>query len=66
VPGGYVVSFVHFDEHGLASPPHNFLHGLLHHYGIELQHLNTNGIQHISAFIVLCEGYLGIESYFEL
>jgi hypothetical protein len=66
VPNSYVVSFVHFDKRGLASPPHKFLHGLLHHYGIELQHLNTNGIQHILTFIMLYEGYLGIEPHFEL
>ena len=47
-------------------PPHQFLQGLLHHYQIELQHLNPNGIQHIAVFIVLCEGYLGIEPHFEL
>jgi hypothetical protein len=33
---------------------------------MELQHLNPNGIQHIAAFITLCEGYLGIERHFEL
>jgi hypothetical protein len=31
-----------------------------------LQHLNPNGIQHIAAFIALCEGYLGIEPHFKL
>ena len=46
--------------------PHRFLRGLLHYYELELQHLNPNGIQHISAFITLCEGYLGIEPHFEL
>jgi hypothetical protein len=40
--------------------------GLLHHYKIELQHLNPNRIQHITAFVVLCEGYLGIKPHFEL
>ena len=39
---GYVVSFVPFHERGLATPPHRFLRGLLHYYGIELQHLNPN------------------------
>ena len=48
------------------TPPHRFLRGLLHYYGLELQHLNPNGIQHISAFVALCEGYLGIEPHFEL
>jgi len=63
---GYVVSFTHFHEHGLTMPPHRFLLGLLHFYKIELQHLNPNGIQHITAFIALCEGYLGIEPHFNL
>jgi len=66
LPDGYVVSFVLFHEHGLAVPLHPFFRGLLHHYQIELQHLNPNGIQHITAFITMCEGYLGIEPYFEL
>jgi hypothetical protein len=43
-----------------------FLHELLHHYKIELQHLNSNRIQHISAFIVLYKGYLGIKPHFKL
>jgi hypothetical protein len=43
-PGGYVVLFVPFLERGLTTPPHRFLEGLLHHYKIELQHLNPNGI----------------------
>ena len=65
-PDVYVVSFMPFHERGLAVPPHPFFQGLLHHYQIELQHLNPNGIQHIMAFIVMCEGYLGIEPYFKL
>ena len=43
-PDGYVVSFAHFHERGLATPAHKFLRGLLHFYKIELQHLNPNGI----------------------
>jgi len=65
-PDSYVVSFTPFHELGLMIPLHPFLQGLLHYYQIELQHLNPNGIQHITAFIVLCEGYLGIEPHFEL
>ena len=42
-PDGYVISFIPFHEHGLMTPPHRFLRGLLHYYGIELQHLNPNG-----------------------
>jgi len=63
---GYFVSLNPFHERGFVTPPHRFLRGLLHYYGLEMQHLNPNGIQHISAFIALCEGYLGIEPHFEL
>ena len=65
-PNSYIVSFVPFHECGLMVPPHSFSRGLLHHYQIELQHLNPNGIQHIAAFITMCERYLGIEPHFEL
>ena len=65
-PNGYIVSFMPFHERGLMIPPHLFFWGLLHHYQIELRHLNPNGIQHVVAFIVMCEGYLVIKPYFEL
>ena len=65
-PNGYVISFAHFHERGFATPPSLFFRGLLHHYGLELQHLNPNGIQHIAAFVALCEGFLGIEPNFSL
>ena len=65
-PDGYVISFVPFHERRLAMPPHRFLRGLLHYYKIELHHLNPNGVQHISAFVALCEGFLGVEPHFEL
>jgi hypothetical protein len=63
---GYVVSFAHFNERWFGMPPHLFFRGLLHHYQIELRHLNPNGIQQIASFIALCEGFLGIEPHFEL
>jgi hypothetical protein len=65
-PDGYIISCVHFHERGLMTPTHQFLQGLLHYYKIELQHLNPNGIQHMAAFILLCEGFLGIEPHFDL
>lgn len=65
-PMGYVVSFLSFHECGLASPPHQFLHGLLHYYIVELQHLTPNSIQQISTFVALCEGFIGIEPHFKL
>ena len=38
----------------------------MHFYKIELQHLNPNGIQHMAAFVMLCEGFLGISPHFDL
>ena len=57
-PDSYVLSFTHFHECGFATHAHRFLRGLLHYYKIELQHLNPKGIQHMAAFIALCEGFL--------
>ena len=65
-PDGYVVSFRHFHERGLGMPPHPFFRGILHHYGLELQHLNPNSVQHLAAFVALCEGFLGIAPHFRL
>ena len=65
-PDGYVVSFAHFHERGFVTPAHRFLRGLLHYYKIELQHLNPNGIQHMVAFVALCEGFLGISRHFDI
>ena len=65
-PDGYVVSFAHFHECGFTTLIHRFLQGLLHYYKIELQHLNPNGIQHMMAFVALCEGFLGISPHFDL
>ena len=36
------------------------------YYQVELQHLNPNGVQHIAAFVALCEGFLGISPHFDL
>ena len=63
---GYVILFARFHECGFATPTHRFLRGLLHYYKRELQHLNPNRIQHMVAFIALCEGFLGIIPHFDL
>jgi hypothetical protein len=60
------MSFTHFHERGYATLTHKFIWELLHYYQIELQHVNPNGIQHIAAFIMLCEGFLGISANFDL
>lgn len=66
LPPGYIISFAVFHERRFATPPHRFFCGLLHYYGVELQHLNPNRIQHIAAFMAMCKGYLGVEPHFEL
>ena len=47
-------------------PAHLFFQGLLDYYQVELQHLSPNRIQHIVAFVALCEGFLGIDPHFDL
>lgn len=61
-----IVIFFLFIERGLVLPPSDFLHDVLNFYGIELVHLNPNGILHISFFVHLSEAYLGISPNFAL
>jgi hypothetical protein len=58
---GYMVSFMAFYERGFGMPPHQFLRSLLRYYGLELHHLTPSRVQHIVAFVTLCEAYLGID-----
>lgn len=44
----------------MGLPTSHFLQGLLHYYGITLNHLNRNSIIHLSIFVHLCEVFLGI------
>ena len=63
---GEVVVFASFFERGLSLPAHPFLRGLLHFYGLELQHVTPNGLLQVACFITLCECFLGIEPHFAL
>ena len=63
---GEIVVFEPFFYRGFSAPTNRFFRGLLNFYKIELVHLNPNSILHISAFIYLCEAYLGIKPYFAL
>jgi hypothetical protein len=38
---------------------------LLQHYHLELHNLTPSGIMHITAFLTLCEDYMGIEPHFD-
>jgi hypothetical protein len=51
---------------GLSLPAHEFLHGILFVYGVQLHQLTPNSILHIAYFITLCESFLGIEPHFLL
>jgi hypothetical protein len=59
---GETVVLADFFERGFSVPTHPFFRRLLGYYGLQLHHLNPNGILHISVFITLCEAeaYLGI------
>jgi hypothetical protein len=49
-----------------SLPVHDFLHGFLDHYKIELVHLNPNSILLIVVFNHLCEAFLQIAPNFPL
>jgi hypothetical protein len=63
---GEIVSFLTFHERGLGHPAQPFLLVLLNEWGVELQHLNPNGVLHIPGFITLCEGFLRIDPHANL
>jgi hypothetical protein len=65
-PSGYRVMFLAFLFRGLSLPSHEFLHGLLFVYGVQLHQLTTNSILHIACFVTLCESFLGIQPHFLL
>src|SRR6266540_4023591 len=61
-----IVAFTSFFYQGFSLPSSYFFRGLLHFYGIELVNLNPNSILQISAFIHLCEAFLGVRPHFTL
>jgi hypothetical protein len=63
---GYRVMFLAFLLHGLCLPAHEFLHGLLFVYGVQLHQLMPNSLLHIACFITLCEAFLGINPHWVL
>jgi hypothetical protein len=58
--------FLAFLLHGLSIPAHEFLHGLLFVYGVQLHQLTQKSILHIACIVTLCESFLGIEPHFLL
>jgi hypothetical protein len=65
-PPGYVLSFVSFHERGFGVPASRFMRALLHYYGVELHNLNPNSIAQAAIFVVVCEGFLGIDPHWDL
>jgi hypothetical protein len=65
-PKGFVVSFVAFHERGFSVPAGRFIRGVLFEYGLQLQYLNQNSIQHMATFEAMCEGYLGISAHWHI
>ncbi|KAK1617222.1 hypothetical protein QYE76_022739 [Lolium multiflorum] len=63
---GFRVTFIDFLIRGLSTPIHEFLHGLLYIYGIQLYQLTLNSLLHISIFITLCDCFLGIHPHWGL
>jgi hypothetical protein len=63
---GYWVMFLAFLLRGLSRPSHEFLHGLLFVYGVQLHQLTPNSLLHTACFITLCEAFLGIDSHWVL
>jgi hypothetical protein len=65
-PPGYVVSFVSFHERGFGVPVSRFMRALLHYYGVELHNFNPNSIAQAAIFVVVCEGFLGIDPHWDM
>jgi hypothetical protein len=56
---GYVVTYMAFYERGFGMSSHQFLPSLLQYYNLELHNLTHLGVLHITAFMTLCEAYMG-------
>ncbi|KAI4983523.1 hypothetical protein ZWY2020_025389 [Hordeum vulgare] len=68
-PTHAVEEVVVFNEHfyrGFGLPASSFFSEWLHFFGLQLHHLAPNAILQLSAFVVLCEGFLGIEPRLDL
>jgi hypothetical protein len=60
-PYGYVVDFIRFHECGFTALASRFMRALCYHYGVELHNFTPNAIsQAATAFVGVCEGFLGI------
>ncbi|KAI5017956.1 hypothetical protein ZWY2020_042844 [Hordeum vulgare] len=51
---------------GFSLPPHPFFRGIMNHFGAQLHHFPPNAIAHLSAFVVLCECFIGCPPHWGL
>ncbi|KAE8817851.1 hypothetical protein D1007_04471 [Hordeum vulgare] len=65
-PVGDVVVFNEHFYQGFGLPTSSFFSEWLHFFGLQPHHLAPNAILQLSAFVVLCEGFLGIEPRLDL
>ena len=61
-----VISFIPFHLLGFGLPAHPLLRWLLYYYGLCLHNLTPEGILHLLVFIMLCEGFLGMPTHYDL
>lgn len=55
-----IVMWPSFIERGLMLPSSNFFRGMLHFYGLTLNHLTANSVLQMLIFVHLCEAWLGV------
>ena len=60
---GEVVVFIDFFKRGFSLPPSLFLRDFLQYFGLQLHHLNPNGVLQLSLFATTCEAFLGIQPH---
>ena len=51
---------------GLGLPASSFFRSFLEFYGLQPHHLTPNAVVLLSAFVALCEGFLGVLPTLEL
>ncbi|KAE8809051.1 hypothetical protein D1007_14489 [Hordeum vulgare] len=63
---GEVVVFVEHFSRGFGLPASSFFAEWLQFFGLQPHHLVPNAILQLAAFVVLCEGFMGIEPRVDL
>ena len=61
-----VISFAHFHSFGFGVPTYPLLQWLLYYYRLCLHDVTPQGILHLSIFIMLWKGFLGVPAHYEL